>query len=215
VTRPDVFLQAKNYVTLVNKFDTFLEHSVVSMSKEVELQQPDARFVFVFDDSRPSATVQSAWARAAMDTDMVMHYEAVVESWCTNLERLLMDKPKGETDDADPNSEFEYWRQRMSYFNSVAEQLKKKQAKNIIGILTTARAKLIKKWKLIDQSVTDALNEAKDNNKYLSSIEKYVEPLYGANPLLAMESLPALINNIKMMLTIARYYRSVPVPTIS
>lgn len=190
----------------MNKFDTFLEQSVESMSKEVELQQPDARYMI--DDSRPAATIQSAWARAAMETDLVMHYEAVVESWCTNLERLLMDKPKGETDDADPNSEFEFWRQRMTYFNSVAEQLKRKQSKNIIGVLTTARSKVLKKWKVIDHSITDALNEAKDNNKYLSAIEKYTEPLYSANPLLAMDVLPALINNIKMMLTIARYYRS-------
>lgn len=145
-----------------------------------------------------------------MDTDYLMHYEALVEGWCSNIERLLLEKPRGEIEEADPKSEYDYWRQRMSRFNSVAEQLKRKQLRTVIGVLQTAKSKLIKKWKMIDNSVTDALNEAKDNNKYLSAIEKYTEPLYTANPVLAMDVLPALINNVKMMLTIARYYRLAP-----
>ena len=196
-------MQAKDYQMAVNKFDTFLENSVVSMSKEVELQQPDPRFVL--EDNKPSA-----WARAAMDTETLMHYENLVESWCANIERLLMEKPKGETEDSDPNSEYDYWRQRMTCFNSVAEQLRRKQSKNILGVLQTAKSKVINRWKMIDNSVTDALNESKDNNKYLSALEKYTEPLYRPNPLLAMDVLPALINNIKMMHTIARYYRYIP-----
>lgn len=170
------------------------------MSKEVELDNPHPRFVM--EDSKPSA-----WARAAMDTEMLMHYEGLVDSWSANIERLLMEKPEGETDDADPTSEYDYWRQRMTRFNSVAEQLKRKQSRNIIGVLTTAKSKLLKKWKVVDNSVTDALNEAKDNNKYLSTIEKYTEPLYSDNPVLAMDVLPSLMNNVKMMHTIARYYR--------
>jgi dynein heavy chain len=194
--------QAKDYSTIVNKFDVFLENSVESMSKEVELENPHPRFVM--EDKKPSA-----WARAAMDTEMLMHYERLVESWSANIERLLMEKPKGETDDADPTSEYDYWRQRTTRFNSVAEQLKRTQSRNIIGVLTTAKSKLIKKWKVVDNSVTDALNEAKDNNKYLSTIEKYTEPLYSDNPEHVMDVLPSLMNNVKMMHTIARYYRLV------
>ena len=59
------------------------------------------------------------------------------------------------------------------------------------------------------------LNAAKDNVKYLSTLEKYTDPLYNGTPSQIIDSLPALMNNVKMMLTIARYYRSVQVPTIS
>ncbi|KAJ1489266.1 dynein heavy chain, N-terminal region 1-domain-containing protein [Baffinella frigidus] len=54
--------------------------------------------------------------------------------------------------------------------------------------------------------MTDALNEAKDNVKYLTALEKYTECLYTGGPPVAMDVLPALVNNIKMMVTIARYY---------
>ena len=69
-----------------------------------------------------------------MDTDYLMHYEALVEGWCSNIERLLLEKPRGETEEADPKSEYDYWRQRMSRFNSVAEQLKRKQLRTVIGV---------------------------------------------------------------------------------
>ena len=189
----------KEYVSVVNRFESFLEYSVESMSKEVDLDLPSARFLV--DCSKGN----SALARAAMDTELVIHYEGLVESWTSNIENILIEKPK-ETDDADPTSEYDFWRKRATSLDSVFEQLKRTEFCNVISILTTAKSKVIKKWRVVENSVTDGLNEARDNNKYLSQIEKYTEPLYGGNPVLAMDMLPALVNNIKMMLTIARYY---------
>ena len=56
--------------------------------------------------------------------------------------------------------------------------------------------------------ITDAANEAKDNVKYLATLEKSLEPMYMGTPRTIQESLPTLINNIKMMHTIARYYNT-------
>ena len=59
-------------------------------------------------------------------------------------------------------------------------------------------------WKQSDSAMTDALNEAKDNVKYLSTLEKYTEVLYHGTPGQITDMLPGLLNNIKMMITIAR-----------
>jgi dynein heavy chain len=56
--------------------------------------------------------------------------------------------------------------------------------------------------------VTEALNEAKDNVKYLSTLEKFIEPLYDGTPETIKDTLPALMNSIKMIHTIARYYNT-------
>jgi len=56
--------------------------------------------------------------------------------------------------------------------------------------------------------ITDAANEAKDNVKYLATLEKSLEPMYMGTPHTIQDSLPTLINNIKMMHTIARYYNT-------
>ena len=56
--------------------------------------------------------------------------------------------------------------------------------------------------------VTEALNEAKDNVKYLTTLEKFIEPLYEGTPEQIKDTLPALMNSIKMIHTIARYYNT-------
>lgn len=47
----------------------------------------------------------------------------------------------------------------MAKFNSVAEQLKSKESKFVLGVVTTAKSKVFKRWKAIDNAITDALNE--------------------------------------------------------
>lgn len=60
----------------------------------------------------------------------------------------------------------------------------------------------------LDLLLTDKLNEAKDNVKYLTTLEKFIEPLYKGNPQQIIDTLPALMNAIKMIHTIARFYNT-------
>ena len=67
---------------------------------------------------------------------------------------------------------------------------------------------LTSKWKTQEMKVTESLNEAKDNVKYLTTLEKFIEPLYEGTPEQIKDTLPALMNSIKMIHTIARYYNT-------
>lgn len=60
----------------------------------------------------------------------------------------------------------------------------------------------------LDLLLTDKLNEAKDNVKYLTTLEKFVEPLYNGTPQQIIDTLPALMNAIKMIHTIARFFNT-------
>lgn len=50
--------------------------------------------------------------------------------------------------------------------------------------------------------------KAQDNVKYLSTLDKYLEPLFAANIPQIHDALPGLMNSLKMILSISRYYSS-------
>jgi len=168
----------------------------------IELHKPEKRFII--------ENKQQAYQRAAQDPDVLAVYEQVMEDWCAQCEQLLAESTVAEEieDESGPDTEFEFWRNRMAKFNSVAEQLKTQDCKCVLGVVAQnpAKSKSFRRWQQIDLQITDSLNEARDNVKYLSALERYTEALYSGTPAGIIDALPALIHNMKVMLTISRFY---------
>ncbi|NXK91165.1 DYH5 protein, partial [Formicarius rufipectus] len=113
-----------------------------------------------------------------------------------------------ETDDLGPRAELDYWKKKLSKFSYLMEQLKSPDVKATLGVLSAAKSKLLKKWRALDIHITEAANEAKDNVKYLYSLEKYYDPLYNSDPVTMVDAIPGLINAIKMIQSISQYYNT-------
>jgi len=126
--------------------------------------------------------------------------------------------------DQGPRSELEYWRRKMRKLTCISEQLRSSKCKTVYNTLMQAsqhpvatesigRSRdqihmLTSQWRGLELKVTESLNEAKDNVKYLTTLEKFIEPLYEGTPETIKDTLPALMNSIKMIHTIARYYNT-------
>ena len=63
-------------------------------------------------------------------------------------------------------------------------------------------------WRRLDMQITDYTNEAKDNVKFLSTLDHYCEPLYKSNPVTMLDAIPGLINAIRMINSYSRYYNT-------
>jgi dynein heavy chain len=192
------------FVQGIAKFGATLTEAVHSLQGGVDLMKPDKKHVDAID-LRPQS-----FNRAATEPEVAEHIERVLEDWCTRTEALLElgEGNRKESDEVGPDTELEYWRNRMAKFNSITEQLKSKECKLVLGVAMAGRSKAHRNWKAIDMKVTDAANESKDNVKYLTTLEKSLEPMYTGSPQTVLDGLPALLNNIKMMHTIARYYNT-------
>jgi len=144
--------------------------------------------------------------------------------WLDEIERHLRDDAdqRREGPEPGPRTELVYWRGRMQRITNLSEQLKSADFKLAKEELWKERTnkdsrnrgndeniqKLMTQFNLIDITITDKLNEAKDNVKYLTTLEKFIEPLYTGKPQEIIDTLPALMSAIKMIYTIARYYNT-------
>ena len=91
-------------------------------------------------------------------------------------------------------AELDHWRGLSSRFNSLIEQIKSERCRHSIQVLGFAKSKVLKQWHENDGRITDYANEARDNVKFLNSLEEVCMPLYTPDPKTMMECIPNLIN---------------------
>ncbi|UJR24993.1 hypothetical protein I4U23_006354 [Adineta vaga] len=148
--------------------------------------------------------------RSTTDSPVIRNCETLVLSWITTIENVLQDI-FGEDSihpSLGPLSEIERWTRKQRLINNLLEQLKSKECKAIIGALITSKSKVIRKWKAIDVSITEAQNECRDKTKFLESIRRYLENLTeDAHPQnCAVNILPALCDAMRTVESVSRYY---------
>jgi dynein heavy chain len=79
--------------------------------------------------------------------------------------------------------------------------------KFVLCVLKAAKHLSIEFWSELNIKITESANEAKDNIKFLSSLEKYTELLYAYDPSECLEIISSLITSVSMIHNISRYYR--------
>lgn len=156
------------------------------------------------------------------------HLEDLLEEWCEQIESYLSPCDARSKDarskessmsslDLGPKGELNYWRSRMQLVTSVTEQVNSDHCKQVIDLLSEAtkspsdesKAKimlLLRRWRQVDVFITETANEAKDNIKYLSSLQRFVDPFYNGSINAMVDAVPALLNSVKV--SVSLYTRS-------
>jgi dynein heavy chain len=204
--------QKNDFVSEIGSFITNLNEALNSFASGLDLRSPDPKII---------RAVEVKAHRTALPTEAVDHFESLLNEWCNQIEKYLNQPSESgaDTDDVGPRGELEYWRGRMQKLTSITEQLKRPDCKQVISVLSALTkattdpnkqniVNLLRRWKQIDVNITESANEAKDNVKYLYTLERFIDPLYTGNAESITDTLPALMNSIKMIHTIARYYNT-------
>ncbi|KAM4771050.1 dynein axonemal heavy chain 5-like [Rhinophrynus dorsalis] len=147
---------------------------------------------------------------AILDSQMVSKNEALVSEWIKTIDQILMEAVDERVLDitTTPLTELERWRQRQKTLGFLTEQLRGKECKTVIGLLISAKSRLLKKWKTVDISITDAVNGSKAWVKYLEALYRHLDALATeSDPVILINStIPDLFNGIRQMETMTRSF---------
>jgi dynein heavy chain len=215
------------FLGVIGTFQEDLKHTIANLRGDVELRVPEAPHDKI--EQKPAA-----YARAAKDPVVLKHFQDIVTSWCDQITKYMNNDKSKEPIDAKQNSgpevEIEYWSRRMLTLISITEQLKTKPSRVVTGVLK-ARAlrsepddaaaaateggalseqdqikNLIERWREVDLCITDYLNEAKDNVRFLENLRLVIVPLYTEHPKVIADVMDTLMNSMKMIHTLSRHY---------
>jgi dynein heavy chain len=207
--------QKREFMQTFDRFAKEVREAIQSLASNITLEPYNPIY------TKDALNIQNT---KSPNQEMITDFEKIFNEWSEKIEQTLEEAEAERKDDKDagPRQELEYWKQRMRKLTCVSEQLRSKNCRTVFDVLSHAsssandnsnrpRDKIYlatSKWRSIELRVTEALNEAKDNVKYLQTLEKFIEPLYDGNPESIKDTLPALMNSIKMIHTIARYYNT-------
>ena len=210
----------------MNKFVRNLTSAVQSISGGLELRHLESSHIKSLESSSSSSSFNNGGGGGSIgqmtttttNPEAISNLEELLAEWSSQIEEFTKSSENNNTSSSSSNSieqlegpkgEIEHWRARTQHLSSIIEQLKRKDCRYVVGVLSSytkgtndpAKQKtigLLRRWKQIDVETTEAINEAKDNLKYLSTLQRFIQPLYSGTAQSIIDTLPALINSIKV-----------------
>ncbi len=175
--------QKEAFLETLDKFQNSLSDAYVAINDSVELK----KFVPAAGDKAfhlDRVRGPQDYGTYAENPDVIGQLEALLDSWCKQIEQVLAESEqmRKEADDVGPRAELEHWKRRMAKFNGLLEQIKSPTCTSTVGILHQGKSRLLDEWRRLDTRITEEANEAKDNVKYLYTLDKFCEPLYKCTP---------------------------------
>ncbi|XP_052505535.1 dynein axonemal heavy chain 8 [Budorcas taxicolor] len=191
------------FIETINRYLSFLDGARISIEGTVKLKKIDNV------DFSKLHTFEEV-TLAASNSETVRQLEDVLMIWYKQIEQVLIESEqmRKEADDSGPLTELEHWKRMSAKFNYIIEQIKGPSCKAVINVLNVAHSKLLKNWRDLDARITDTANESKDNVRYLYTLEKVCQPLYNYDLVSMARGIQNLINAIRMIHSVSRYYNT-------
>ena len=130
--------------------------------------------------------------------------EETVNGWVQYLTRTLQDQTLDQAacKKGGPLGELELWRKRHVFLSSLMEQLQSKSVQEVLRVIQEATSEDHKLVHCFETHVADAkklLVEARDNVKFLTTLERHFKTLETGSLTAMCEALPPLMNALRMV----------------
>ncbi|XP_052892579.1 dynein axonemal heavy chain 8 [Anopheles moucheti] len=196
-------VQKSNFKYGVNRFINLLKSTEKDISH---------RIVFDVDHDLYLGFLLTAVqvAETARDQEKMVRVEQIFSRWMEQVQHALTQGNQIERSPhyAGPLVELEYWRTILTRYTSISEFTESKIFLQFLESLKISRGKLVKVWESLAAELSIKLIESRDNVRFISSIERFWDPLYRCEPQEATRSIPSLLEVIRHVYKSSMYYNT-------
>uniref|UniRef100_A0A1B0GQ26 Dynein, axonemal, heavy chain 5 n=1 Tax=Phlebotomus papatasi TaxID=29031 RepID=A0A1B0GQ26_PHLPP len=171
-------------------------------------------YVNVFEDNIHHFSVQSTVNEVkelATNQEFCRNSEERVKAWMKGINvNILMESEqlRRENDSSGPQDELEYWKCRGAQFSQLLSHLQEKEVQYTLTTLGLSGSKVMKLWKETDRKITFCYNEARDNSKFIQSMEQCCHALYLDDPVNMKESILSLLQTVRLIYSVSQFYNT-------
>lgn len=142
--------------------------------------------------------------------ERVARVEAHFSSWLRKMQKVITQGQQLVKDppDVGPQNELEYWQQMLARYTSIVEFVSSKPFFSYLECMIQSKSKLVKRWRHVDQQLSAALNVARDNVRYVGSLQQYWDPLYRCTPDRLYNYVRSLMVSLRSVYLTSRYYNT-------
>ena len=178
----------------LQKFANHIGRTMQQLAGDIRLKMPD---LLLGDDI----------SELARNPEIVASLEETLHDWeitmASALEQQLNNTPQGNGTLA----EMDFWRERNATLSALVEQLKRPVVEKVIATLSQTSSDSLSTFEYHKNELTKYYVEAKDNVRFLLTLERHFKNLaHGASFKVIMETIPSLMNALRMVWIISRHY---------
>ena len=178
----------------LQKFSSQVSHAIQQVSGDIHLQIPD----ITIDD--PGATTE--------DYETVQMLENALEDWTRAITNVVEQETKKKPQGTGPLAEIEFWRVRNATLSAMYEQINMPQVQKMIHVLDLVESNGMPTFKFQYPILHKHYVEAKDNVKFLATLERHFKNISNGNLSQIQDTLESMMNAIRMVWIISRHYNT-------
>lgn len=191
------FNELKNELLItLQRFTSHISHTVQQVAGETRLQIPEE--LTELNILEPE--------QVAADHNIIAKLELLAGEWIETVAGALGKEQKKVPVGNGPLAEIDFWKDRSSSLSTLYEQLNLPIVHKIVQTLSLAKASSFISLEFQLSELNKFYSEAKDNVKFLSTLERHFKHLVIGSLSSVEDSLMSLMNAIRMVWIISRHY---------
>lgn len=180
----------------ISNFEQQLRHVVQQSRGDVRLNIP--------------AVVIKEVSSAARDYFTVEILEKALEEWMAVVANAVEAEHHKDSakEHRSPLAEIEFWRERTTTLSALYEQINMPKVQQMLEVLQLTENVHLVNFNYHFGELSKLFLEAKDNVKFLSTLERHFKHITEGSFQAILDSLPSMVNGLRMVWVISRHYNT-------